>query len=233
MIRISRISGFILTLAFVVVPGCKMASSPSMLDADGKVVAPDSNGNVIVINTTPGFAPPLSSQVAFILTDQSRRVDSGGQALSESDCIGALMTRGYRVVERAKLDSIIKEQLRRESGLMNEGDAVSAGKFANAQGIIIVQVANLDLSSPPDGTQNLFSRIKGDIRLTARWLDVESGVVYWNAIGTRKIDRVSGIPWIGNALGADVNYRDELTNLVRGTLQKLPQAGTTAVAAGG
>lgn len=171
------------------------------------------NPNVVSEVRTNDFSPAKNTRVTLILLDHTGQVIGGNGAIAETECINALMSKGYEVVDRSQLDAILREQKMSQSGLTNEGDAVRAGKIANVKGLFLVQVASISIEDSKSGS--LINWNSSDLDITARWSDVESGVIKWSAHGKRSVGGLS-IPF------TNTNHRNELTELVKETILHLP-----------
>jgi TolB-like protein len=106
-------------------------------------------------------ASPTVAVMPF--ADLTSKNGAVGEAIRETVTADLRGVPGLRVVERARLDQVLAE---------NNRDAVRAGKLVGAT--ILVTGG--------------YQRVGGDVRLTARFVDVESGVV----LGSAKVDGAAG-----------------------------------------
>jgi TolB-like protein len=106
-------------------------------------------------------ASPTVAVMPF--ADLTSKNGAVGEAIRETVTADLRSVAGLRVVERALLDRVLAE---------NDRDPVRAGKLVGAT--ILVTGA--------------YQRVGGDVRLTARFVDVQSGVV----IGSAKVDGAAG-----------------------------------------
>jgi hypothetical protein len=96
-----------------------------------------------------------------------------------------LLKKGYSPVERAQVQSILKEQKFQTEGLTNAEDAVKAGKILNVKTVMVINVPNY----------------KENLSLTAKLIDVEDGSILWLGSGTGSTGRTFSAVF-GAAAGA-------------------------------
>jgi hypothetical protein len=77
-----------------------------------------------------------------------------------------LVKKGYRVVERSRVDTLLKEQEFQRSGVTTPEGAAQAGRILNVQGLLVADV---------DAGEN--------ISITAKIIGVEDGAILWIAQG--------------------------------------------------
>ena len=79
-----------------------------------------------------------------------------------------LLKKGYTPVERAQVQSLLKEQQFQVSGVTSDVDVVKAGKILNVPTVMIINVPNFGDS----------------MSMTAKMLDVQDGGILWLGSGT-------------------------------------------------
>lgn len=84
-----------------------------------------------------------------------------------------MLPKGYTLVERSQVKSILKEQEFQTSGVTTEQDAVKAGKILNAQAAMIINVPSN----------------KDEINMTAKMLDVQDGTILWIGSGSGRVGK--------------------------------------------
>lgn len=124
-----------------------------------------------------------------------------GKGLSEvplpvEDAIGqALLRKGYRMIERATLETLLKEgDFQRDMGLTEEANMARMGKMLNAEAVLIVRVERIG------GRGTNFS---------ARMVQVERAEVFW--MGDVMVTPQSG------------KEDEELSRAVRAVASRLPE----------
>lgn len=95
--------------------------------------------------------------------------------------VAELLRKGYAPVERAQVQSILKEQKFQTSDLSSNEDAARAGKILNVPVVLVINIPNFS----------------DDMSMTAKMIDVEDGSVLWTGIGSGKTGK-----WLGTMLGA-------------------------------
>lgn len=92
-----------------------------------------------------------------------------------------LLRKGYVPVERAQVQSILKEQEFQASGMTSSEAAIKAGQILNVPVVLVINVPELD----------------DNMSMTAKMLDVKDGSILWTGIGSGKTGK-----WLGTLLGA-------------------------------
>jgi TolB-like protein len=104
--------------------------------------------------------------------DLSRSGSAVGEAIRETvtaDLASAAPAAGLRVVERARLDGVLREQrLQAAAGELDVPGAVKVGRLVGASLIVT----------------GAYQKVGASVRLTARFVKVETGVI----VGTAKVD---------------------------------------------
>jgi TolB-like protein len=120
---------------------------------------------VLLVASVASAAPPPTVAV-LPFADLSGRGRSVGEAIRETVTTDLRAISGLRVVERARLDAVLAEQ--KLQGDLDVPRAVAVGKLVGASLI----------------ATGAYQRVGNDVRLTARFVDVQSGVV----VGGAKVD---------------------------------------------
>ena len=95
--------------------------------------------------------------------------------------VAELLRKGFAPVERAQVQSILKEQDFQMSDLSSGKGAAKAGEILNVPVVLVINIPNFN----------------DDMSMTAKMLDVEDGSVLWTGIGDGKTGK-----WLGTMLGA-------------------------------
>ena len=136
---------FILSAAILFAAGCSSAESYVMAGYDfskvNKVAVVDVVGNV--------RGQAAKNQIADFFVME-------------------LMKKGYTPIERAQVQSLLKEYEFQTKGLTPEDDAVRAGKILNVPTVLIVNIPTF----------------KENIDLTAKMVNVEDGRILWIGSGS-------------------------------------------------
>ena len=111
-------------------------------------------------------SPPTVAVLPFV--DLSAHGRSVGEAIRETVTTDLRAISGLRVVERARLDAVVGEQALQARTEVDVPRAVAVGKLVGATLI----------------ATGAYQRVGNDVRLTARFVDVQSGVV----LGSAKVD---------------------------------------------
>ncbi len=116
-----------------------------------------------------------------------------------------LMKRGYTVVERSQIQSILKEQEFQASDITTNEGAARAGKVLNVPAVLMIDIP----------------KYKEKMEMTAKLVDVENGTILW--IGTGSGSTGKGLATIagaigGAALGAAVAGGDSSDRVVGGVI---------------
>jgi len=100
-----------------------------------------------------------------------------------------LLKKGYSVVERSKVEELLKEHKFQASGLTRQDGAAEAGRMLNASTAILISVPRFGYKT----------------EITAKMIDVESAEVVW--IGTGRTTTGMWVVTLGGALaGAGAGY---------------------------
>jgi hypothetical protein len=95
--------------------------------------------------------------------------------------VAELLRRGFAPVERAQVQSILKEQKFQASDLSSNVGAAKAGQVLNVPVVLVINIPNFN----------------DDMSMTAKMIDVEDGSVLWTGIGSGKTGK-----WLGTMIGA-------------------------------
>lgn len=132
------------------------------------------------VTADPSFEASRATPIGLVVTDENGQVRRGGSTEIETRCLQALMAKRYELVERAKLSSLVLNELKFQESGLTESDAVRLGKLANARAMMLVQVT--DLQSITSGNERSFITFTRErARLTMRVIDVETGKLMWLA----------------------------------------------------
>jgi TolB-like protein len=85
-----------------------------------------------------------------------------------------LLKKGYSPVERSQVQVILKEQKFQASDLTSSEDLARAGKILNVPAVLIVNIP----------------KMKDEINMTAKLIDVEDGSVLWLASGSGRTGKL-------------------------------------------
>jgi hypothetical protein len=99
---------------------------------------------------------------------------------------GELIKRGYTVVERANVQTLLKEQQFQSSGVTSDQNAAKAGRILNVPAVVTINVP----------------KYKDDkMEVTAKLIEVETGAILWIGSGSGSTNK--GLATVGGAvLGA-------------------------------
>ena len=124
----------------------------------------------------------------FASIDQIAVVDVIGDMPSEAaknqiaDMVSMeLLSKGYSPIERAQVQSLLKEQKFQMSDLTTDTGVARAGQILNVPVVMVVNVP----------------KFRDDVSMTAKMIDVEDGSILWLGQGTGK-----GARWLTTVLGA-------------------------------
>lgn len=121
---------------------------------------------LLLVATTASAATPTVAVLPF--RDLSGQKGAVGEAIRETVTTDLKQLGGVRVVERAQLDRVLGEQHLREAGEVDPATAARLGKLLGATLIAV----------------GAYQEAARDVRLTARFVEVETGEV----VGTAKVD---------------------------------------------
>ena len=113
-----------------------------------------------------------------------------------------LMSRGYKVIERANVQKILKEQQFQASGVTSDQDAAKAGKILNVPAVMMINI-------PKYGDDKM--------DMSAKLVEVETGEILWLGTGSGSTGR--GLATVGGAVLEASEFPDPLSDecLVRET----------------
>jgi hypothetical protein len=128
-----------------------------------------------------------------------------------------LLKKGYAPVERAHVQSILKEQELQMSEITTSEGVAKAGEILNVPTIVVINIPNLG----------------EEMSITAKMIDVEDGSVLWMASGSGKTGRTLltiGGAAAGAAAGAGVSGADDqvLGGIAGGVLGGIAGQGLSA-----
>jgi hypothetical protein len=95
--------------------------------------------------------------------------------------VAELLGKGFAPVERAQVQSILKEQDFQMSDLSSDKGAAKAGEILNVPVVLVINIPNFN----------------DNMSMTAKMIDVEDGSILWTGIGDGKTGK-----WFGTMLGA-------------------------------
>ncbi len=87
-----------------------------------------------------------------------------------------LMKRGYQVIERKDIKTLLKEQEFQASDITTDAGAAKAGKILNVPAALLINVPKYDEK----------------LEMTAKLLDVENGTILWIGRGSSTTGRYCG-----------------------------------------
>jgi hypothetical protein len=116
-----------------------------------------------------------------------------------------LLKKGYTVVERSRVQSILNEQKFQTSDIASDEGAAKAGKILNVPAVMLVNIP----------------KFKEDMNMTAKIIDVEDGSVLWIGSGSgstgKTLSTIVGAA-AGAAAGAAVGGRDTRDRVTGGVI---------------
>jgi TolB-like protein/tetratricopeptide (TPR) repeat protein len=127
---------------------------------------------LLVLVASVAQAAPAPTVAVMPFVDLSGHGRSVGEAIRETVTTELRAVAGLRVVERARLDGVLGEQSLQARGDLDVPRAVAVGKLVGATLI----------------ATGAYQRVGDEVRLTARFVSVESGVV----VGSAKVDGAAG-----------------------------------------
>ena len=148
----------ILASALIIVAGCTEGESRAVQNYNFASI--DRIAVVDVLGDMPGEA--AKNQIADMVSME-------------------LLSKGYSPVERAQVQSILKEQKFQMSDLSSDQGVARAGQILNVPVVIVVNVP----------------KFRDDVSMTAKMINVEDGRILWLGQGTGK-----GARWLTTVLGA-------------------------------
>lgn len=164
---------FILLSVCVFISGCTTGTSTARTDFDFSSV-----GRIAVVDVEGDVAGEVAkNQIA-------------GYFVME------LLRKGYSPIERAKVQTLLKEQKFQTSDITSEEGMAKAGRILNVKTVLLINVPEFD----------------SQISMTARLVNVEDGSILWLGSGTAKSGELLytiGGAAIGAAAGATVTDDSE------------------------
>jgi len=116
-----------------------------------------------------------------------------------------LVKKGYTVVERAQVQSLLKEQEFQASDITSDEGAAKAGKILNVPAVMLVNIPTY----------------KEDMNMTAKIIDVEDGSILWIGSGSgstgRTLSTIAGAAG-GAAVGAVLGGGDTRDRVAGGVI---------------
>jgi hypothetical protein len=160
---------------FLTIVACILVNcAPARMTTDGVAHL---NGSITDIIVKPNVVIP-SLKIGII------SITGPNSELAESKITMNFMRHGCQVVERSQINSILKEQAFQLSGLVDEENAIKAGKLAGVNAIFI---GAINLSGAVFGDP----KAPSDLIFTGRLIDVNSGEII--VIGSAKFHNKFGI----------------------------------------
>ncbi len=131
---------------------------------------------------SPAFYEKPLEQVAVIEVSGDIRGDANRNQVSDFFAM-EMMRKGYRVMERERVQKLMAEQDLQQSGRTSQDAAAQIGKLLNVPAVVMLDV-----------------NVSGDkLSLTGRMVDVDTGEVLW--IGTGRSGSGRTFARIGGAVG--------------------------------
>lgn len=116
-----------------------------------------------------------------------------------------LLKKGYTVVERSRVQTLLKEQQFQTSEVASDQDAAKAGRILNVPAVMLVNIP----------------KFKEDLNMTAKIIEVEDGSVLWIGSGSgstgKTLSTIVGAA-AGAAAGAAVGGRDTRDRVAGGVI---------------
>jgi len=117
-----------------------------------------------------------------------------------------LMKRGYQVIERKNIKTLLKEQEFQASDITTDEGAAKAGKILNVPAVMLINI-------PKYGDEKM--------EMTAKLIDVENGTILWIGNGSgstgKTLSTLVGVA-AGAALGAAVGGHDTGDRVIGGVI---------------
>ncbi len=169
----------------------------------------------------------LGRQVAVAVLDVANRTKYGARNLSDSAAeilTSELLRSGdFVVIERQRLDEILKEMQIQLSDLSDSGTAVQVGKLLNCKYLLTGTISNFGVKT--EGVDLVVSKKKKQtvkVEVDIRMINVESAQVVYSAYGRGEATKtVSSSLGIGGTGGYDETLAGEC---MRGALGNAVQA---------
>ncbi len=159
-----------------------------------------------------------------------------GAAKGVSDLIvNKLVDSGtYRVMERSKLDAILREQNLGESGRVDAGTAAQIGKLLGVEAVLIGSITQFNVDEKSSGFSfgglfgNSGKKSIANVQITARLVDTETGEIIATSQGKGEADQKSGSTTVFGIGGGDsVSNNDSL--LIAAADKAVTQLVTTVI----
>ena len=113
----------------------------------------------------------------MIGTGRPREIQTDQQRLVEDEFVQVLLQKGYSLVSRSDIQSVVKEQQFQRAGL-TEDNAAALGKLLNVPAVMVLKITECTAESQRDPRTGLPIWI-GRASLGARLISVESGNIWW------------------------------------------------------
>ncbi len=130
---------------------------------------------------TGGFSPQKLTKLAVVTVGNGRTVrgeiQNDQQRLVEDEFVQSLLGKGYSLVARSDIASVVKEQQFQRSGLTEE-NATAVGKLLGVPAVLVVRITECTAESQRSARvpgQVLVGRVS----LGARLVSVETGQIWW------------------------------------------------------
>jgi uncharacterized protein YcfJ len=95
--------------------------------------------------------------------------------------VAELLGKGFAPVERAQVQSILKEQKFQASEMTSSEAMIKAGQILNVPVVLVINIPEFD----------------DNMSMTAKMIDVKDGSILWTGIGSGKTGK-----WLGTMVGA-------------------------------
>jgi curli biogenesis system outer membrane secretion channel CsgG len=144
--------------------------------------------------------------------------------------INKLVDNGtYRVIERGKIDQILREQDLGASGRIDASTAAKIGKLLGVEAVLVGSITqfNVDVNSSGFSFGGLFGNSKvtntATVQLTARLIDTETGEIIATAQGMGKAEQKSGSTSVlgVSGSGSTANTDTLLTNAANDAVNQM------------
>jgi hypothetical protein len=127
----------------------------------------------------------------------------------EGQFIQGLRAKGYTMMSRGDISSVMKEINFQKSGL-TEGNAAMIGRILKADAILIVEITEYEKKRTKEGSDYI-----ANVSMAARLIDVETSNIAWiKSKSTRNSLLVSLVMLPINILSGSNSKFDELTNSI-------------------
>jgi hypothetical protein len=149
-------------------------------------------------------------RVAILPFEYKHRTDAKVEEYFEQE----LMTKGYELVERTKMQAILNEQQFQQSGLVDDrATAVQIGKLLN------VDMVSMGTVTWEEGS----GKSKEEVVITVKFVSVKDSSILYSASGQSESGGLVGIfGGIGKGLISDDKISSKMERVVKQTLKNLP-----------